>query len=77
MIYFNLIGEIEDVEVIAKGRGLHESLRLRKTYGGRRWRKLKGRAKVRLKRGRMRVAELHWYEADGVGRKEMKIKRFI
>lgn len=76
-MYFNLIGEIEGIEVIASGCGLHESPRLRKTYGGRQWRKLKGRARVRLKRGKMRRVELHWYEAHGVGRREMKIKRFI
>jgi len=66
-----------DVETIAIGRAIRDLPRLRKRYGVGRWRKLKGAARVRLQGGRTRRAELHWYEAHGVGRVRMKIKRFI
>jgi len=52
-------------------------MRIQKQYGPGRWRKLKGIAKVRLESGRVCRAELHWYEAHGIGRKKMKIKRFL
>jgi len=64
-----------DIEVIAKGRGIRDLARLRRTYGAGSWRKLKGIARVRLASGRMRLAELHWYEAHGIGKKEIKRKR--
>lgn len=35
---------------------------------------MKGFAHVRLKDGTIHLAELHWYEAHGIGRKEFKIK---
>jgi len=50
---------------------------LRKTYGVARWRKMKGIAILRLQDGNTRTAEIHWYEAHGIGRKEFKIKRFV
>ena len=74
---FEIIGEIADIETIASGRGVRESARLRRVYGGTRWRKLKGIARIRLPSGRVRVAELHWYEAHGVGRREFKRKRYM
>lgn len=74
---FELIGEIADVEVIATGRGIRELRRLTKRYGAGRWRKMKGRAMVRLSSGRVRLAEIHWYEAHGIGRKELKRKRYL
>jgi hypothetical protein len=76
-MYFKLVGEIIDVETIAVGRGIRDATRLRKRYGVGRWRKLKGRGVVRLPGGRLRRAELHWYEAHGIGRVRMKIKRFL
>jgi hypothetical protein len=76
-MHFALIGEIYDVEVIAVGRRIRERERLRRRYGEGRWRKMKGKAMIRLKRGRARLAELHWYEAHGVGRKEIKRKRYL
>ena len=60
---------------IAVGAGIHDLARLRKEYGPGRWRKLKGIAMIRLRTGRVRRAELHWYEAHGIGRKEFKRKR--
>jgi hypothetical protein len=72
-----LIGAISDVEVIARGSRIREVRRLRRTYGKGRWSKLKGRAVVRLADGRITKAEIHWYEAHGIGRKELKIKRFL
>lgn len=72
---FELIGEVTDVETIAIGRGIRELPRLRRLYGKGRWRKMKGVGKVRLKDGRIRLAELHWYEAHGIGKKEFKRKR--
>ena len=76
-MYFKLAGEIESVELIAVGGRIREIMRLRKQYGHGRWRKLKGIALVRLENGNLRLAEIHWYEAHGIGRKKMKIKRFL
>ena len=76
-MYLELLGEIGEIEAIAAGRGVRDLARLRKRYGARRWRKLKGTGTVRLASGRTRRAEVHWYEAHGVGRVRMKIKRFL
>lgn len=76
-MYFEIIGEIEDVQIIAKGSSVREQKRLAAEFGPRRWRKLKGRARVRLGTGDVRRVELHWYEAHGVGRRKFKIKRFL
>lgn len=73
----NILGEITDVAVIAEGVSLRARVRLRKVYGPGRWRKLKGVARVRLPDGIVARAELHWYEAHGLGRKELKIKRLL
>ena len=74
---FAIIGDINDIEIIASGGGIRDIMRLQKQYGPGRWRKLKGVATVRLGNGRVRRAEVHWYEAHGIGRKKMKIKRFL
>lgn len=71
---FEIVGEIGQVEVIASGTGVRDRARLRKRYGRGRWRKLKGIAQVRLTDGALRLAELHWYEAHGIGKKEFKLK---
>ena len=76
-MYFEIAGEISGIEVMAAGRGVRRLRYLRRRYGGRRWRKLKGFAMVRLANGSVRRAEVHWYEAHGVGRKGWKIKRFV
>jgi hypothetical protein len=76
-MFFDIIGEITSVETIASGSGIREIARLRKIYGRGRWRKRKGIARVRLPDETVRLAELHWYEAHGIGRKEFKIKRYI
>ena len=73
---FEVIGEIVDVEVIAKGPGLRVRSYLRRAYGRANWRKSKGIALVRLPNGALRKVELHWYEAHGIGRRDMKIKRY-
>jgi hypothetical protein len=72
-----IIGEIEDIETIAIGGGIHDIMRLQKQYGLGRWRKRKGTAKVRLKNGSIRLAEIHWYEAHGIGKRKIKIKKFL
>lgn len=72
---FELLGEIAETEMIAVGSSIRDVERLRKLYGAGRWRKVKGVATIRLLDGRICAAELHWYEAHGVGRKELKIKR--
>ena len=77
MVSFEIIGEITDIETIAVGSAIREITRLRKQYGSGRWRKLKGTAAIRLTDGRIRRAELHWYEAQGIGRKEFKRKRYL
>jgi hypothetical protein len=74
---FEIVGEITQVETIAVGRRIRELPRLRRLYGRGRWRKLKGVAVVRVGRGQVRKAELHWYEAHGIGRKEIKRKRYV
>jgi hypothetical protein len=74
---FELLGDLKDVETFASGRQIRELSRLRKIYGPGRWRKRKGRARVRLPDGTVRQAELDWYEATGIGRKELKIKRYL
>ncbi len=76
-MHFQIVGEITEIEVIASGRGIRRLKHLRKRHGGRRWRKLKGHATVRLLNGSIRRAEIHWYEAHGVGRQGLKIKRFL
>ena len=74
---FEIVGEVRDIEQIAVGRSIRQLPRLRKDYGVARWRKLRGIATVRLSGGGLRRAEVHWYEAHGVGRKEFKVKRFL
>ena len=74
---FEIISEITNVEPIAVGGRIRDVARLRKKYGKGRWRKLKGFARIRLRSGRIRLAELHWYEAHGIGRKEIKRKGYL
>jgi len=76
-VYFRILGEITDVETIATGSGIRELARLRRRYGRGRWRKRKGTAQVELAGGVIRIAELHWYEAAGIGQREFKIKRYL
>jgi len=71
---FQIIGELVEVETIAGGRGVRDRARLRRQYGRGRWRKLKGVASLRLLDGTIRLAEVHWYEAHGLGRREFKLK---
>jgi hypothetical protein len=74
---FEIVGDITNVRVIATGRGIRRLKTLRKRHCGRHWRKLKGDATVRLANGSMRRAEIHWYEALGVGKNGLKIKSFL
>jgi len=74
VIDFEIVGEISDIETIAVGPSVRDRARLRKRHGKARWRKLKGIANVRLVSGRIRLAEIHWYEAHGIGKREFKIK---
>ena len=77
MMYFEIIGDITNIEIIATGSSIRDVARLRKQYGRGRWRKLKGVVMVRLANGTIRQAEIHWYEAHGIGRKKFKIKRIL
>lgn len=74
---FEIVGAVQDIETFATGRSIRELPRLQKIYGKGRWRKRKGKAVVRLPNGTERRAELHWYEATGIGKKEFKIKRLL
>jgi len=74
---FELVSAITEIVTIAAGRGIRDLARLRRRHGPRRWRKCEGVAAVRLSSGRVRRAELRWYEAHGVGRVNMKVKRFL
>jgi hypothetical protein len=76
-MHFRILGEISDVETIATGSGIREMARLRKRYGRGRWRKRKGVAEIELADGEILSAELHRYEATGIGRREFKIKRLL
>lgn len=74
---FEILGGIRNVALIASGKSIREYRRLCKIYGRGRWRKLKGNAEIRLSDGTIHLAELHWYEAHGIGKKEFKIKRIL
>jgi hypothetical protein len=74
---FVIIEKIGKVETIATGSTIRDLNRLQKTYGSGNWRKMKGVAHIRLSSGRVRLAELHWYEAHGIGKKEIKRKRYL
>lgn len=76
-MYFEILGEVESVEAIAIGRSIRDIGRLRRRYGTGRCRKLKGTAIVRLRSGAVHRAEIHWYEAHGIGRVKFKIKRYL
>jgi hypothetical protein len=74
---FEIVGEIASIETIAHGKGIRERTRLVKFYGRARWRKRKGIASIKLSSGQLVRAELHWYEAHGIGRREFKIKQLL
>ncbi|ETX06377.1 hypothetical protein [Candidatus Entotheonella palauensis] len=74
---FEIIGDVTTIEIIARGRGVHTRRYLNRTYGRGNWRKMKGVALVRAPSGHLRHAEVHWYEAHGIGRKDFKIKRYV
>jgi hypothetical protein len=74
---FEIIGEIAQIETIAAGSKIREIARLRKLYGQGRWRKRKGVCRLRLEDGTLCLAEIHWYEASGIGRQEFKIKALL
>jgi hypothetical protein len=76
-MHFETLGEITHAETFAAGSSIREIARLRRLYGKGRWRKRKGLARVRLDDGTVHLAEIHWYEASGIGKKEFKIKRFV
>jgi len=76
-MHFRILGNIAAVETIATGSGIREIARLRKRYGHGRWRKRKGTAEIEVPSGAIVWAELHWYEATGIGRREFKIKRLL
>jgi hypothetical protein len=77
LVDFDIIGDIQDEETIAAGHAIRELRRLMRRHGGLHWRKRKGSAIVRLADGTLRRAEIHWYEATGIGATELKIKRFL
>jgi len=76
-VHFEIIGEIEEIETMAIGGRIPDIMRIQKQFGRGRWRKLKGVAQVKLQSGHIRKAELHWYEAHGIGKRKMKIKKFL
>ncbi len=77
MMEFEILGEIRDIETIAAGRAVYIRRYLERTYGKGRWRKRKGRAMVQLADGTVCEAEIHWFEAHGIGRKDFKVKRVL
>ena len=76
-VNFRILGRISHTETIAQGSGIRELSRLRRVYGPGNWRKRKGTARIQLDNGDIRLAELHWYEAHGIGRREIKRKGYL
>ena len=76
-LFFQIVGQISNVATIAVSRQIRRLARLKKLYGPGRWRKMKGEAVIRLPSGQLRRVELHWYEAHGVGKRGMKIKKYL
>jgi hypothetical protein len=76
-MHFDILDEIDEIETFATGRQIRELARLNRIYGKARWRKRKGFTTIRLKSGEIHHVELHWYEATGIGKKEIKIKQFL
>jgi len=74
MVDFEILGPVERIEPVAVGRGIRDLPRMRKMYGYGNWKKLKGIATIRLVDGTVHTAEMHWYEAHGIGKREFKIK---
>jgi hypothetical protein len=76
-MHFKILGAIRNIETIATGRGINNIKRLNRIYGRTNWRKLKGTCRVELEDGTILEAEVHWYEGHGLGKKEIKIKRYL
>jgi hypothetical protein len=76
-LHFEIVGDIKEIETIAVGGSIRELAQLQERFGHGRWRKLKGSAAVQLFDGTIRLAEIHWYEAHGIGKRRLKIKRFL
>jgi hypothetical protein len=76
-VKFEIVSPITDIQPIASGTSIRALRQLRKAHGRGRWRKLKGVAIVRLRNGALRRVELHWYEAHGIGKRDIKIKRYL
>jgi len=76
-MWFRLVGSITDIETIAVGKKIRELPRLQRKYGPGRWRKLKGVGMIEARDGSVGRAELHWYEAHGIGRRELKVKHLL
>ncbi len=74
---FEILGKIADVEIIAVGSKIRILPFLQQEFGRGRWRKLKGFAQVKLSSGEIRFAELHWFEAHGIGKKFLRIKHYL
>jgi len=75
--HFEIIGKIDNIQIIAVNKSIRELARLREQFGEGRWRKLKGIATVRMRNGAIRKVEIHWYEAHGIGKRKLKIKRYL
>jgi hypothetical protein len=74
---FEIISQITDIETIAAGNGIRILPFLRRKFGKGRWRKLKGKATVRMSNGDVRLTEIHWFEAHGIGKRLLRIKYFL
>ncbi|OQY99318.1 MAG: hypothetical protein B6D41_01560 [Chloroflexi bacterium UTCFX4] len=74
---FEIISDITNIERIAVNQSIREIRQLRRKYGSGRWRKLKGATLVLLPNGRVRKAEIQWYEAHGIGKRKIKVSRFL
>ena len=76
-MFFEIVGEVTHIQIIAEGRGVQSRKKLQAKYGGSKWRKMKGNSSVLLLDGSIRRAEIHWYEAHGIGKRDYKIKRYL
>ena len=76
-MHFKIIGDITDIQTIAVGGRIRDIMRLRRKYGMAAWKKMKGIANIRIQNGKICRAEIHWYEAHGIGKRKLKIKKIL
>lgn len=73
-----ILSPITEIETVTEGKRIRILKYLKKRYGGQHWKKKKRVALVKDPySGLPRRAEVHWFEAHGVGKVEIKRKRWL